>query len=365
MRVSRRQLIAGAAALGMMPSKAEAWFPHGSQQVPITKLRIVGLAGQSNMAGRALSDPSVDTDPTGILYQFPDWVNYQPGGTWSSGVTYPQYAQTVGSDNNYYLSVNAGNIGNNPVGDGGINWVDVNFQHEYHIIQKGISPLMHEVTADTWNNLGFNLGPWQSFAVSYATNKPDAALLLVPGAVGGSSMLGTNGQWEAGSPGEGDYEHMITLCNLAYTAGVAQYGVGNVTFEGFLWAQGESDCTSASANSGYADAGHTILVNEANYQSALEGVRAGFRARISGASNAWFCTIGMMEDFISNLTPYGGYVDYAQQGIVTSDSLSRTAYVPGLTGVQYDLGGSIYSEHYSALGYRTLGPAAFTAVAGF
>ena len=36
MKLDRRQLIAGAAALGMMPRKAEAWFPHGaSTAIPI------------------------------------------------------------------------------------------------------------------------------------------------------------------------------------------------------------------------------------------------------------------------------------------------------------------------------------------
>jgi hypothetical protein len=35
MKFNRRQLLAGAAALGMMPRKAEAWFPHGGGGIPI------------------------------------------------------------------------------------------------------------------------------------------------------------------------------------------------------------------------------------------------------------------------------------------------------------------------------------------
>lgn len=43
---------------------------------------------------------------------------------WASGTTYAQYALVLGSNNHVYASIGAGNLGNNPVTDGGVHWQD-------------------------------------------------------------------------------------------------------------------------------------------------------------------------------------------------------------------------------------------------
>ncbi|WP_426111020.1 sialate O-acetylesterase [Massilia sp. PWRC2] len=233
---------------------------------------IILLAGQSNMAGRGTYDALVDIGSDRIM-QF---------GGFSSDARY----RTIFS-------------GADPL-------------HQTEAVETGL------------------VGPATIAARTYCAARPsNRRVLLVPTAVGGTTLVALTPGWAPGNPGGSLYEGAIAQANLAVTAALALYP--NSRFVGTLWHQGESDGDNA--------------VSQASYTAALKLLVAGFRSRITGAAGSWFVIGGLCPEGIT-ATPARAGIKAAHIQVTTD--LDRCAYVDGPSGMAD-------TNHYTAPGIRILG----------
>jgi hypothetical protein len=200
----------------------------------------------------------------------------------------------------------------------------------YQRISRQIYPLGPADDATTMDNRYFSMGA--NIGKAYkASLPPERQVLLVSAAVGGSSLtLDAPTNWAAGSPGGNFYEFAIAQAELALTAALAVKSDSRIV--GIAWHQGEQDAAGA--------------VSYATYLAALSAVITGFRARLTGASGAWFVIGGMVPESIAGSANYDAIRDAHVQAATDN---ANTFYVPGPSG--QDAGG----DHYTAAGYRTLG----------
>jgi hypothetical protein len=205
-------------------------------------------------------------------------------------------------------------------------------QSRYRTIFSGADPLHMEEGVAT-----AKVGPATAFARAYASTVPaNRQILLLPLAHGGTSLVhpGVNGYtpaaWAPGNPGGALYENTITQANLAVTAAQALFPNSRVV--GAIWVQGESDGDNN--------------ITQVAYAAALKALIAGFRSRITGASNAWFVIGGMCPEVISSFSGYGP-IDLAHKQV--ANEVSKCAFAAGPTGQRAD------TWHYTAQGARILG----------
>lgn len=203
-------------------------------------------------------------------------------------------------------------------------------------IMIGCDPLYHGEGPSTGM-----VGPGPYIARAYLSQvPPNRRVLLVPCGVGGSGLAGGSMTWQSGSPGGNGYENTITKANAALAAARAHFPNSRVV--GIAWHQGETDADSN--------------ISQAAHVAALKATIAGFRSRITGASNAWVVIGQMCPEVISassNLVKYTA-IDNAHKQVAAE--VARVAYAAGPTGQKLD------SWHYTAEGSRRLGSAMGLAV---
>lgn len=178
------------------------------------------------------------------------------------------------------------------------------------------------------------IGFCTEFCRHYLTTIPsDFGVLIVPAADPGTGLVG--GPWASGSPGGSLYEAAITQVGRAVAM-----NAGN-TFEGILWHQGETDATNG--------------VTPSDYQTGLDALIDGFRARISGASDSWFI-LGELVPL--NWTDSNGLAYQAAIAGAASRK-TRCAY--------WSSNSTTLNLHYNAVDQITNGVSAFNAghAAGF
>lgn len=213
----------------------------------------------------------------------------------------------------------------------------------YQKIAQAVDPLRYNYSQASLPSLGngSGLSPAQWFAKTYAGMIPsNRKVLLVPVARSATYLVAQTAEW---SPGDGVtgggflYENAISQANAALTAAQKMYPNSRVV--GTIWLQGESDAS--------------WTVSQINYAAALKTLIQGFRSRITGASNSWFITMGMIGEYVANTAAGAsaayGVIDQAHQQVC--NEFPRCAYTPGLTGYAF----AASPVHYSADGARIMG----------
>lgn len=195
----------------------------------------------------------------------------------------------------------------------------------YRTIGNDITWLQHPDVVANEDRVGVG----EYIGRTYAAANPGRKVLLVPVAEGGTRLVGNT--WQAGTPGGARYEFAIAQANLAVTAAQAVNPASAVV--GIAWIQGESDGDNA--------------VTTANYLTALNNVIAGLRARITGATNAWFLIGSMVPEAILTRSGYPE-IDIAHMRATLANT--RTIFQRGPKAVTSD------NLHYSLAGTRLFGP---------
>lgn len=189
-----------------------------------------------------------------------------------------------------------------------------------------LDPLYHPSTLT--GRIGFAVAFARLYAASIQQNR---RVLLVPAAVSGTAFTTGAGDWVAGAPGGVLYEQAVSLA----TSAVGRLSTNRLV--GVLWLQGESDGS----------------LTQAQYETHLDALIAGFRARIPTASTSWFV--------LGTMTPERQATQPAIHAahVATPVRNARAALFAGQPGY----GNSGDTLHYSALGQRYLGLAAASAIA--
>jgi hypothetical protein len=175
-----------------------------------------------------------------------------------------------------------------------------------------------------------DLGEWVCNAMQFSREwikrvSVNRQVLIVPAAVGGSSLVG--GSWAVGGT---YYNDTVTLTNAALTAAGA-----NSRVVAFLWIQGEYEST--------------VGTTQAAYAAALDPMIAGLRAAITGASGAPFVVGSMVPEWRN--APNGSSLAIHAAHVDTPNRVANTFFVDGPTGMNEGSGGI----HYTAEGQREMG----------
>ena len=135
---------------------------------------------------------------------------------------------------------------NNMVGiatDDGVAWPSDVYQYKYNTYNNNNnSPEVHTATSplDHWNEPGGTMGLAKKFAIELRNNNifPNRKILFIPAAATSTGFV--NNKWNKGNS---HYDHAVSVTNhiMAYYP--------DATFEGVLWAQGETDYQAT----GYAE----------------------------------------------------------------------------------------------------------------
>jgi len=197
--------------------------------------------------------------------------------------------------------------------------------HAGRLIRSG-EPLEHVTT--TPDRIGYAV----TFARDYYVPNVGRPVLLVGAAAGGTGFA--DHRWRVGDD--------LYLNAVARTNAAMASRVGNV-FKGVLWHQGEEE-----ALAGWTKAQHI---------AALDAMIAGFRAAITGASNARVVVGGMVPEWVAASATRQPVQDALSE---TPGRVANTGYADptGLAGIA---GNEI---HYSAASQRTLAGRYWTAYAG-
>jgi hypothetical protein len=160
------------------------------------------------------------------------------------------------------------------------------------------------------------------FAIVYLAANPNATLVFIPHAEGGTGL--NAGDWPKGGT---LYDAAVARANAA----IASYGVG---LQGIIWHQGERDAAAGRS--------------QVQYGADLRKMILDMRADITGATNVPF-VVGEIGSFLDTGT-------YSTRDAVnlaineTDEKITKTAVVE--TGDLTDLGDSV---HFSAASLRTMG----------
>jgi hypothetical protein len=171
------------------------------------------------------------------------------------------------------------------------------------------------------------VAPALEFGRWWALANPGRRVLVVPAAVGGTSLIG--GPWAVGGA---HYNTAISLANGAVAAAGA-----NSRVVAIVWQQGE--------NEGWA------TTTKAAYATAMDATLNGLRAAITGASTAKII-VGGMVPFWRTTTPTGPSAMNVHAAHVEAPTrLTNTLFVDGPWGLVQ----GFESVHYSAEGARVIG----------
>jgi len=202
----------------------------GSSEKPLV---VIGLLGQSNMAGFAPLGPQ-DVDVPGI---------FQFGGQVLDPATYEQ-------------------------------------------ITSDITPLLHPRNADNFADPSKQLGPGDYIARQLKTNgyiPSGYDVLIVPCARGGTSLTVGDEEWKPTAPLGELMQNAIDRCTNAVAA--AQAVDSNSYFAGFAWGQGEND------------AGANPSATEGDYLTAFNQVVDQIRTNVPTAADCWVMITSMPPKF--------------------------------------------------------------------
>jgi hypothetical protein len=182
----------------------------------------------------------------------------------------------------------------------------------YRTIFSGADPLHMQDQVNTGR-----VGPAGWFAKAY-TRATGRDVLLVPAAVGGTSIVGGSARWSPTAPGD-LYTNAITQSNLAIIEAKKWYP--DSKFVGVIWAQGETDGDNA--------------VSQLVYAAALKTLIANFRSLITGASDSWFVMSQMVPEAIATRSGYPE-IDLAHKQVVASTARTSLVLTGDLTGFTND-----------------------------
>jgi hypothetical protein len=124
----------GANGIWSTTNGGTTWSPVSASNVPFAW----SYAGINTSGNATLTGGTTGVAATGVFnFNFNptngSGINFQGGGitfvseaAWSSGTTYSDGQSVYGSNNHVYTSLSNGNVGNNPVSDGGVHWQDAN-----------------------------------------------------------------------------------------------------------------------------------------------------------------------------------------------------------------------------------------------
>lgn len=179
------------------------------------------------------------------------------------------------------------------------------------------------IPLDHWDEGSNSMGPDIEFCRSFAAVNPEASIVLIPAADGGTSF-----QADEWNPGSSHYVEAVTRIHEALAA------FPSALFGGFLWHQGESDAGSAAQVGGY--------------QAALDAMINQMREDVTGAGPTTPFVLGRMVP--NKITEDAETI--ALDAIVT-DTPNRIAYtaVADSTGLT-DRGDDL---HFDAASQRVLG----------
>lgn len=176
---------------------------------------------------------------------------------------------------------------------------------------QAVEPLVHPYGATSGTR-----GPGWPFARRYALEHPDVRVVIVPCAVPGTGMWGSEPfSWAPSREGEAGINNLfvgaITRVNQAITL------TGATRVAAILWHQGERDSTLGSTGNGTPGA---------QYIPELDAVATGFRSRITGAAQAPFIVGQLGYEYRQTAGGTVTQIDAAHQGIV--DRVPRTGFAP-------------------------------------
>lgn len=184
----------------------------------------------------------------------------------------------------------------------------------YQRIVRAVEPLRHP-DATTINGSTPRTSAAAYFAKSYSKLLPNGRILLVvPVAVGGTSIVGGTPTWQVGGT---NYAAAVARVNEAVAAAQLVYESSRVV--GFVCGIGDTDADNA--------------VSSAAFQSGFAATLAGLRSAITGASDAWCVMLGLCPEGIANVSGYAT-IDAAHRALAGTQS--KFVLVPGAAGYTSD-----------------------------
>lgn len=206
---------------------------------------------------------------------------------------------------------------------------------------QAVEPLVHPYGATSGTR-----GPGWAFARKYALAHPDVRVVIVPCAVPGTGMWGSEPfSWAPSREGEDGINNLYVGAITRVNQAVALTGASRVA--AILWHQGERDSTLGSTGNGTPGA---------QYAAELDAVVAGFRARMTGAVEAPFLVGQLGLEYRQTAGGTVAEINAAHEGIV--NRVSGTGFAPAppagymaadqvhFTGEGYELLADAYWDAY-------------------
>lgn len=200
-------------------------------------------------------------------------------------------------------------------------------------IVQAVEPLVHPYFATSGTR-----GPGWAFARRYALEHPDVRVVIVPCAVPGTGMWGSDPfTWAPSREGEAGINNLFVGAINRANQAVTTSGASRVA--AILWHQGERDSTRGSTGSGTPGT---------QYAAQLDALVAGFRSRITGAANAPFLVGQLGLEYRQTAGGTVNEINAAHEGIV--DRVSGSGFAPAPPA------GYLASDqiHFTGEGYELL-----------
>lgn len=172
----------------------------------------------------------------------------------------------------------------NMAGRGNIEDVDIICDSRIKVLKNGLWLPMTEPIHTDYPHAG--VGPAATFATAWLDKHPDEEIGLIPCAMGGTSLS----QWKVGDV---LFDNAINMASLAMRTSL---------FSGFLWHQGESDCTNEFVKS---------------YYDKLEAIVQGFRKSLNAEDLPFL--IGGLGSFLKDCD----YLETRKYGIKINELLQK------------------------------------------
>lgn len=219
----------------------------------------------------------------------------------------------------------------------------------YRTIITAVEPLAHPDGSMTGKcGLGYAL------ARSYLAANPGRSVLLVPAAVGSTSLTSGTPGWQAsaGAPNPATtypgasasqlYNFAIDQANRALAAANAAQPTWTNRIVGTVWVQGENDAAAS--------------VSKATYAAGLDALIDGFRTYMTSATSSWFVVGSMLPEFIAAAHATKDPVDLAHRETPSRKAYTAFARMDG----GYNSGDA---THYNRAGYLALASSVLAAIA--
>ena len=180
---------------------------------------------------------------------------------------------------------------------------------------------------DFQDDVSTDMTPMVNFAIDFMAENPDATLVFIPAAVGGTGFI-TN-HWNQGD----------TWYNAAKNRANAYFTANPTTqFLGFLWHQGENDALTAGG----------AAVYQTNLDTFIDDIRTD--VTVAEATSP-FVLGGFSQTFIN----YGA--DYSTVNSIVLDTPNRKSYTSVAEGVDLTLQDTY---HFNEAGVRIIGSRYYT-----